>query len=64
MNLRTYKLILDRKNQEVLVKKLYNQKMNKTETKRLHRTNRIIQKSYAKVQTNITNEQKANKLFF
>ncbi|MEY8415642.1 hypothetical protein AAK964_05025 [Tissierella praeacuta] len=62
--MKTYELFLDKKNQDVLVKKLYNQKMNKTEIKRLHRTNRIIQKSYIKVQINISNEQKANKIFF
>lgn len=57
-------LILDRKNRDVLVKKVQGYKMNKSETKRLHRTNRIIQKANIKVQTNIKNESKFNELFF
>lgn len=64
LNLKTYELFLDKKNQDVLVKKLYNKKMNNIEIKRLHRTNRIIQKSFKKVQINISNQQKANKIFF
>lgn len=62
--MKTYELLLDKKNQEVLVKKLCNQKMNKAEIKRLHRTTRIIERSYIKVQINARNEAKANKLFF
>jgi hypothetical protein len=38
--------------------------MNKKETKRLHRTKRIIEKSYIKVQVNIKNEEKFNNIFF
>lgn len=62
--MKTNKLILDVKNQEVLVKKLYNQKMTRKEVKRLHRTTRIIERSYLKVQINIKNEKKANNIFF
>jgi hypothetical protein len=64
LDLKTYKLILDKVNQDVLVKKLNHQKMNKKETKRLHRTKRIIEKSYIKVQVNIKNEEKFNNIFF
>ena len=62
--MKTYKLILDRKNQEVLIKKLYCQKMNRIEMKKLIRTVRIIEKSYNKVQINIQNEKKINDIFF
>ena len=62
--MKTYKLILDRKNQEVLIKKLYCQKMNRIELKKLIRTVRIIEKSYNKVQINIQNEKKINDIFF
>lgn len=62
--MKTYNLFLDIKNQEVLVKKLNNQKMTRKEVKRLHRTTRIIEMSYIKVQVNARNEKKANNIFF
>lgn len=61
--MKTYKIYLDIKNQKVLIKKLYNQKMSTTETKRLYRTIRIIERKYYHIQITKKNEKRAKELF-
>lgn len=58
------KIYLNQKNKDVLKKKLYNEKLNKKEMKRLYRTNCIIEKKYKNIQENKKNEDVVQDLFF
>lgn len=62
--MKKHKLLLDKSNQSVLVKKLQGVKMSKRETQKLHRTVRIIQKRQTSIENNKKNEEQFKKLFF
>lgn len=58
--MKTYDLILDKKNKRVLVKKLHNKPMTKQERKRLVRTIRVIETAKQNVELN---QQHGNNIF-
>lgn len=58
--MKTYDLILDKKNKRVLVKKLHNKPMTKREKQRLHRTIRVIETAKQNVELN---QQHGNNIF-